>query len=132
MRAIAELLVRYAGDDLGRCGLRFTDEASQVVTTRKDGTISRVTHLRTERDAGALVEQLVAKAETPEEIYGALLQARVTGVYADVNAAPASDRYGAIRGLVGYTTSKALVAAVDAIAKAVLPDDLRKKPKARR
>jgi ParB/RepB/Spo0J family partition protein len=131
MRAIALLLVRYAGEDLGRRGLRFVDEDSQTVTTRKDNTISKVTHLKTVADIQELVVKKIAKAETAEEIYGAVLQLIVAAGYVDVNAAPPSDRYGEVRGLGGYSSSKTLTDAVAEIA-AVLPDDLRKKAKRRR
>lgn len=130
MRAIAVLLVRYAGEDLGRRGLRFVDEDSQTVTTRKDGTISKVAHLKTATDVQGLVAKKLAKAETAEEIYGVLLQLIVAAGYADVGAAPQTNRYGDVRGLGSYSSSKTLTDAVAEIA-AVLPDDLRKKPRRR-
>jgi hypothetical protein len=82
-------------------------------------------------DIQELVVKKIAKAETAEEIYGAVLQLIVAAGYADVNAAPPSDRYGEVRGLGGYSSSKTLTDAVAEIA-AVLPDDLRKKAKRRR
>lgn len=127
MRAIAELVLAYAGEDLGRRGLRFTDEESQTVTTRKDGTISRVAYLKQTTDCRALLAKRLGKAETAEEIYGVLLQAIVAAGYADVNAAPSSARWGEVRAMHSYSASKPLLAAVDAIAKSALPDDLRKK-----
>lgn len=132
MRAIAELVLAYAGEDLGRRGLRFTDEESQTVTTRKDGTISRVAYLKQTTDCRALLAKRLGKAATAEEIYGVLVQAIVAAGYADVNAAPSSARWGEVRAMHSYGASRPLLAAVDAIAKAVLPDALRKKSRARR
>lgn len=132
MRAIAEMLLAYAGDDLGRAGLRFTDETSQTETRRKDGSLSKVTHLRTTTECRNLVERFVDGAETAEEIYGALVQLIVATQYADVDAAPTSDRFGELRGVRYSGRAKGLNDAIDAVAKAVLPDDLRKKAKRRR
>lgn len=132
MRAIAELLLAYAGDDLGRCGLRFIDEASQTETRRKDGSLSKVVHLRSTTDCRNLVERFVDGAETAEEIYGALVQLIIATQYADANAAPSSDRFGELRGVRYSGRAKGLTAAIDNAAKAILPDDLRKKVTRRR
>jgi ParB family chromosome partitioning protein len=131
MRAIAEVLLAYAGDDLGRAGFRFVDEASQTETRRKDGSLSKVAHLRTTTDCRNLVELFVDAAATGEEIYGALVQLIVATQYADANAAPKSDRFGELRGVRYSGRAKGLVAAIDNIAKAVLSDDVRRKARRR-
>lgn len=121
MQLVAGLLLEYAGEDLGRRGLRYTDEASQKVTTRKDGTISRVTHLRGVVECRTLLQERLAKATTPQQVLGVLLQAIVASELADVGAAPVSDRHGRVRGLDGISvTDLELQALVEKVAEPVL------------
>ena len=135
MRLIGLMLLQYAGEDLGRRGLRFVDEASQTVTRKKDGSISRVTHLRGTGECRELLARAIGRAKTPEQIYGVLLQAFVAAQFAEVQAAASSDRYGYVRGLGdhhGYGQTKEIVALVEKIAEPVLPRAVVEKLQARR
>lgn len=135
MQLLALLILQYAGEDIGRRGLRFVDEQSQTVTTRKDGTISRVTHLRGTGECRALLEQRIRRAKTPEQMLGVLLQALVAAQFADPTAAASSDRYGHVRGLGdhhGYGQTREIVDLIGRIGEPVLPPDVVEKVKARR
>jgi len=107
MRLIADVLLgdeRFGdvfGEQLGLIGFRYTDEASQTVVTRKDGTVSRIAHVDEPGAARKLIEDRLDQAKTPEEIMGVLLQALAAGCLADNTAVPPSQRRGHIAMLGG-------------------------------
>jgi ParB/RepB/Spo0J family partition protein len=100
MRLLAEILVDRSAfgdrfiEQLALRGLRYTDEASQEVVTRKDGSVSKIVHANHPHDASKLLADRLDAAKTPEEIMGVLLQALIAARYADRNAVPPSQRSG--------------------------------------
>jgi ParB/RepB/Spo0J family partition protein len=121
LRAIGELLLTYAGEDLGRRGWRFVDERAETVTTKKSGDISKIAYVRT---GSELLHEAFAKASTVEEMYGVLIRALVATRFAETDAAIASDRGSHVRGLSDYRPNKALVDAIERLAEPVLPADV--------
>ena len=119
MRLLADLLMLHDGTEIANRGLRYVDEASQTVITKRDGTVSRIAHVEG-LDGRALLEKKLEGATTPEEIMGVLLQALVAATYADTKAVPPSQRVGHVRGLNGgYSTgSQHITKPLAAIAKA--------------
>ncbi len=124
MRAVALLLIDYAGADLGRAGWRLVDETVQTVTTRKDGSISRVTYPRSMDECRQLLRRRVEKARTAEEILGVLLQAFVAARFAETDALPKNDRYSSLHGLAGWSPDRDLIALVETISEPLLPGDV--------
>jgi ParB/RepB/Spo0J family partition protein len=100
MRLIADLLMIHTAAELAQRGLRYVDEASQTVVTKKDGTISRIVHVDGD-DATNRLRIKLDQATTPEEIMGVLLQALVAAQHADTKAVPPSQRFGYVRGIGG-------------------------------
>lgn len=131
VQALGELLLVYAGDDLGDVW-RFVDERAETVKTKKSGDISTLTYSRGE--GGGPIISALRKASTPEAAMAVLLQALIAARFADKGAARPSDRFGGPRGFAidGYGTANTnLVGLIDRVANPFLPADVRLQVKER-
>lgn len=125
VQAVGELLLTYAGDDLGDVW-RFVDESAETVKTRKSGDISALTYSR--GAGGSPIVKALRKAATPEAAMGILVQALIATRFADKTAARPSDRFGGPRGFAidGYGAgNRTLIGLVDRVAQPFLPADVR-------
>lgn len=119
MRLIADLLMYEMGAELGHATLRFTDEASQTVVTRKDGQVSRIVHVDG-TDATQILHRRLREATTAEEIMGVLLQILLTVKLVDRTAVPASNRYSFVSAIDGGgTVATRIKKTIDAIAAGI-------------
>jgi ParB family chromosome partitioning protein len=119
MRLIADLLVMEIGTDLAHSSFKFTDDDSQTVLEKKDGTISRIVHVEGNASRQLLDERL-AEATTAEEIMGVLLQALIAMRYVNRDAVPQSQRWPDVRGIhrgAYDTAAKAIRTAVEKLAR---------------
>lgn len=125
MRLLGEVISEYAAEDLGRRGLRFVDETAQTVETNKKGEIKTVKYPKQHGQVADLFRKRLAKASTPEQILGVLLQALVACRFADIEAAPSNDRHGRVRGLgdrAGYgRENDVILELVEKFAEPMLP-----------
>jgi hypothetical protein len=119
MRLIADLLMMEIGTGLAHSSFKFTDDDSQTVVEKKDGTISRIVHVEGQASRRLLDDRL-AEATTPEEIMGVLLQALIAARYVNRDAVPQSQRWPDVRGIhrgAYEPSAKAVRAAIEKIAR---------------
>ncbi|MFL5954821.1 MAG: ParB/RepB/Spo0J family partition protein [Gaiellaceae bacterium] len=119
MRLIADLLVMEIGAELAHSSFKFTDDDSQTVIEKKDGTISRIAHVEGSASRRLLDDRL-AEAKTAEEIMGVLLQALIATRYVNRDAVPQSQRWPDVRGIYrgAYEpAAKAVRTAIEKIAR---------------
>jgi len=121
MRAIAELVLVYAGEDLGQRGLRLTDPEAQTIVRKKDETISRVTHVDTVTECRAILRRRLDEATTAEQIMGVLLQAIAAARYGSMDALPGSRRFGSLRGLGAWGSTDKVASLIEQIAGPHVP-----------
>lgn len=124
MRTVAEVIFTYAGEDIGRRGLRYVDENCHAVETKNNGEIKSVKYPKSFEQTRKLLRDRLDRAQTPEQILGVILQGLVAAKFADVEAAPSNDRHGEVRGLGdrwGYARNPRLEELVEKLAEPVLP-----------
>jgi len=125
-RAVVLVVLHHHAQDAAQ-GLRLTHERLQrtETTTTKAGASRERVHYPERHDAEAALAEWIEGARTPAQLVGRALQALIGAFYADQGALPQSERRPAdVPGRYGGGIAAGLPAAMDALAREVLPERL--------